>query len=214
MFCFKLIVTNMNKESGGYSDKHDLIVSAAQKRFGLYGMEKTTMQEIAADLGMTKGSLYYYFPDKEHLYLEVIKGEFDAFAATISGRLRNLSDPETMLVEYVNIRVSLFKSFLNLSRFKMEEVPGLKSFMQDFWNESLAREREIISMIFSYGLEKKFLVMDDPMDMSALFLDLLKGLRYISISHKQLFNMEQDELDKLGEKSVKFARIFMKGLRA
>jgi AcrR family transcriptional regulator len=204
----------MSKESGGYSDKQDQIVSAAQKRFGLYGVEKTTMQEIAMDLGMTKGSIYYYFPDKEHLYLEVVKREFNVFETAISSRLRDLSDPEMMLVEYVRVRASLFQSFLNLSRFKIEGVPGLKSFMQAFWNESLAKEREIISMIFSFGIEKKMLIMDDPVSMSLLFLDLLKGLRMISLRDKQLFYMEQPELEILVEKSVKFARIFFKGLKA
>lgn len=203
----------MNKEKISSSEKYEQIVMAAQKRFGLYGFEKTTMQEIAADLGMTKGSIYYYFPDKEHLYLDVIKKEFDEFAATISERLGKLADPEMMLVDYVSVRVSLFQSFLNLSRFKMEGVPGLKSFMQAFWNESLAKEHEIISMIFSFGIEKKMLTMDDPKSMSLLFLDLLKGLRMMSLRDKKLFYMEQQELDNLVEKSVKFARIFIRGLR-
>jgi hypothetical protein len=119
-----------------------------------------------------------------------------------------------MLVEYVRVRASLFQSFLNLSRFKMEGVPGLKSFMQAFWNESLAKEREIISMIFSFGIEKKMLIMDDPVSMALLFLDLLKGLRMMSLRDKRLFYMEQPELDNLVEKSVKFARVFLKGLKA
>jgi hypothetical protein len=50
--------------------------------------------------------------------------------------------------------------------------------------------------------------------MSLLFLDLLKGLRMMSLRDKQLFYMEPQELDQLVEKSVDFTRIFIKGLRA
>jgi AcrR family transcriptional regulator len=39
------------------------IIEAARKRFSHYGLTKTTMNEIAADIGMSKASLYYYFPD-------------------------------------------------------------------------------------------------------------------------------------------------------
>jgi AcrR family transcriptional regulator len=204
----------MSNEINGWSEKQEQIILAAQKRFGLYGMEKTSMQEIASDLGMTKGSIYYYFPDKEHLYLEVIKKEFNEFEKTILERIRDFTDPEEMMVEYVRVRVSLFQSFLNLSRFRLEGASGLKSVMQKFWIESTAKENKIISLIFSYGVEKKILKMEDPAEMSRLFLDVLKGLRMLSIRDKQFFYMEQNEIDQLVDKSVVFTGIFMHGLKA
>ena len=54
--------------SNDYTEKIDQIIESAQKRFGIFGLMKTTMREIAEDLNMSKGLLYYYFPDKEHLY--------------------------------------------------------------------------------------------------------------------------------------------------
>ncbi|RAJ10428.1 TetR family transcriptional regulator [Chitinophaga skermanii] len=54
--------------------KRQLILEAALKRFKRYGMAKTTMEEIAKDLEISKGSLYYYFPDKDHIYVAAIKG--------------------------------------------------------------------------------------------------------------------------------------------
>ncbi|HEY4784669.1 MAG TPA: helix-turn-helix domain-containing protein, partial [Bacteroidales bacterium] len=54
--------------SGENAEKLEVILKAAQKRFGLYGLEKTTMKEIASDMGMSKAALYYYFPDKEGLF--------------------------------------------------------------------------------------------------------------------------------------------------
>ena len=57
------------------TEKINLIVNAAQKRFGVFGLLKTTMQEIASDLCLSKGLLYYYFPGKEHLYKAVVEKE-------------------------------------------------------------------------------------------------------------------------------------------
>jgi AcrR family transcriptional regulator len=37
---------------GDNAEKLEAILMAAQKRFGIYGLEKTTMQDIAADLDM------------------------------------------------------------------------------------------------------------------------------------------------------------------
>ena len=68
--------------NGENEDKRNNILEIAQKRFGMYGLAKTTMQEIANDLGMSKGSLYYYFPDKERLYAAVLEKEQNVFFAT------------------------------------------------------------------------------------------------------------------------------------
>ena len=65
------------------------IIEAARKRFAHYGLTKTTMNEIAADIGMSKASLYYYFPDKENLFVAVIGQDFDEFVQTIDAVINN-----------------------------------------------------------------------------------------------------------------------------
>lgn len=40
------------------------ILSAADKRFRTFGFKKTTMAEIAQDLGMSTSNMYRYFPSK------------------------------------------------------------------------------------------------------------------------------------------------------
>ena len=56
----------MEKEEEG---KLEAILNAAQRMFGQYGLTKTTMTDIAKEVGMGKASLYYYFPTikKSHI---------------------------------------------------------------------------------------------------------------------------------------------------
>ena len=53
--------------------KRTMILEAALKRFKRFGLTKTTMEEIARDLEISKGSLYYYFSDKESIYVAVVE---------------------------------------------------------------------------------------------------------------------------------------------
>lgn len=48
------------------------IVEMALNRFSHYGFAKTTMNEIAEDLNITKANLYYYYQDKSALICDVI----------------------------------------------------------------------------------------------------------------------------------------------
>jgi AcrR family transcriptional regulator len=43
------------------------ILAAAARQFRARGLHATGMREIAAELGMTAGNLYYYFPSKQDL---------------------------------------------------------------------------------------------------------------------------------------------------
>ena len=68
---------------GDNLEKTNEILAAAQKRFGMYGLDKTSVSEIAADLNMSKGSIYYYFPDKDSLYMAVVEKEHTEFLETV-----------------------------------------------------------------------------------------------------------------------------------
>ncbi len=49
------------------SNIQEKIVEAAEERFRYYGYRKTTMVEIAADVGMSAANLYRYFSNKEDI---------------------------------------------------------------------------------------------------------------------------------------------------
>src|SRR5665648_72271 len=102
------------------SIKLQQITETAQKLFGLYGVEKTSMREIADDLNLSKASLYYYFPDKESLYKAVIEKEQDEFIIKIHEKIRSIKEPGLLLREYAVTRLSYFRTLLNLSRLRWE----------------------------------------------------------------------------------------------
>ncbi len=198
--------------SGENLDKLNIIIEAAQKRFGLYGLQKTSMREIASDLNMSKGSLYYYFPDKEYLYKAVVEKEQNEFIRMVKEKIQSVNDPSEMLEEYVKIKLDYFRTLLNLSRFSYDEFKGIKPFMSSNWQQFRKNETEIIKEILNSGVTKgKFFIanIDETTD---LFLDIIKGLRDSIISKKGLFYLELEEYETLVKKVETFAKIFLKGL--
>ncbi len=49
------------------------ILDAALRVFARFGYKKTTLDDIAAELSMTKSNLYLYAKNKEHLYEEAVR---------------------------------------------------------------------------------------------------------------------------------------------
>lgn len=67
--------------------KREAIVKAARQRLSQYGVRKTTMNEIAQDVGIAVGTLYLYFKNKNEILI----------AATEAYTQQHLIDTERIL---------------------------------------------------------------------------------------------------------------------
>jgi AcrR family transcriptional regulator len=204
---------NTDKHVSEKSDKVQMIIEASQRRFGLFGIEKTSMREIADDLKLSKASLYYYFPDKESLYKAVVEKEQTEFIEKISERIFSIHEPEQLLLEYANARLSYFRTLLNLSRLRLEAYSGLKPGFRETIQVFKEKEKEIIKKIFKKGISSGIFFISDTDQMATLFLDLLKGLRTTLINEKKTLFIEPEEYDLLLEKTLAFTNVFIKGLK-
>lgn len=190
-----------------------MIIEASQKRFGLYGVEKTSMREIASDLKLSKAFIYYYFPDKESLYKAVVEKEQDEFIEKISERILSIREPEELLLEYSKNRLSYFRTLLNLSRLRLEAYSGLKPGFRDSIRRFKEKEKEILKRIFEKGINKGIFFIGNTDETALLFLDLLKGLRIGVVNDKKTLFIEEEEFDLLLEKTIAFTNVFIKGLK-
>ena len=55
--------------------RREMILEAAKKRFQRFGYSKTTMEEIAVDAGISKGTIYLYFHNKEDIFTAIMSRE-------------------------------------------------------------------------------------------------------------------------------------------
>jgi AcrR family transcriptional regulator len=193
--------------------KQQIILEAAQKRFAVYGIEKTTMQDIADDLKMVKGSLYYYYPDKENLYKAVIKAEQSEFLRLVEIDLEGISDPVEALNKYMINRLSYFKKLVNLSRMRAEAFDEFRPLIAESIVEFKEKEKMIVKKILDNGNRLGEFAVKDTYETASLFLDLLRGLRRGLLEEKKLLFVDDDEFMILKEKAISFAEIFINGLK-
>ena len=58
---------NKNKRD----EKRDAIILGAYTQFRIYGYRKTSMEDIARELGISRASLYSYFENKDEIFRSV-----------------------------------------------------------------------------------------------------------------------------------------------
>lgn len=193
-------------------DKSELIIAAAQKRFGIYGIEKTSMREIANDLHMTKGALYYYFPGKEYIYKAVIEKEQNELLKKLEEDAKIVIDNKSHLKNYAVKRLSYFRTLLNLSRIRQESLAEIRPLIANLLNNFREKEKEIIVQILEKGNADREFNISDPESTAVLFLDLLRGLRSAVLNKKRTLMIDEKEYDLILKQTVAFTEIFINGL--
>jgi len=198
--------------SGDKRDKIDFIIGMAQNRFGLFGLEKTTMSEIASDAGMSKASLYYYFPDKVSLFHAVIKKEQEEFFRFLDETRSKLTSPGEMLRAYVQTRNEYFRTFINLSKLRLNAMRELRPMMVDLIETLKGKEMEYIRNIINLGKGTSFFRNLNATEVAAIFLESLQAIRRSSLGKIDPAGIEPADLSLMEAKMEVFLDIFIHGI--
>ncbi|MEP7117137.1 MAG: TetR/AcrR family transcriptional regulator [Acidobacteriota bacterium] len=98
------------------------LLAAARGVFGANGFEQATMDAIAEEAGVAKGTIYLYYPSKQSIY--------DATFAAGTAELTRLTDaqveaapnPRSAIAAFVQARVSYFQEFPDYFRMYVIEL--------------------------------------------------------------------------------------------
>jgi TetR/AcrR family transcriptional regulator len=194
--------------------KEKEIIEAARNRFAHYGFSKVTMEEIAADVGMGKASLYYYFPKKEDLFKSVIQQEQDLFVEEIENLIRQNLTATKKLEDYVSKRLEYFQQLINLATLNVHSLVDIKSMFKELFKSFENQELHLLQKIFDEGKDKNEFDKSITDKTTRIFLHLLQGLRLRTIKSINVNRIEKVNYDELREEMLDFIHIFSKGIKA
>ena len=78
-------------------DKKQIILEIATRLFSRYGYSKTSLDEVASEAQIAKGTVYYYFSNKEELFMNVVEVQVKEFVDTIRRKVREVEGFENKL---------------------------------------------------------------------------------------------------------------------
>jgi AcrR family transcriptional regulator len=88
------------------SSSRQLILDTARRLFQQHGYDATSLRQIAEAVGMTKAAVYYHYPAKENLLLELIRPMLDALGDLVTHLRSDDADGEE--VDVLALYLDLF----------------------------------------------------------------------------------------------------------
>ena len=157
------------------NNKQQLILDAARKRFLHFGYAKTSLDEIANDIGMGKATLYHYYKNKEDIFLNVVKQESSYLRKLLLKSLAKVKTPHDKLKVFLQTHFDFLSGRVNIGNLTKERwrtlQPILDKGLREFYNEQIVLLRGILSE----GIKDKSFRPIDPKQVSVLLLSMLRS---------------------------------------
>jgi len=130
------------------------IIEAALEVFGGCGLAKSRLQDIADRAGVSKGTIYLYFPNKEELFREMVRQTAVAAIENAEKTITRGTPTEQLCAAmrgYWNfVRSPVFSTIYRLVLGELHQFPDLAEFYAD---EVVSRGLRFLSAIIGRGVE-------------------------------------------------------------
>ncbi|HPA71263.1 MAG: TetR/AcrR family transcriptional regulator [Spirochaetes bacterium] len=127
------------------------ILKAAREVFARHGYRKTTIEDIAHRLGMVKSALYYYYPNKQELFIAVVEHEALLFFENIRGLLDAGSTVGEKLAIYARQSNKYHQDFNNLYNLTVDDIFQNYKGLVRIRNKFIGRNVDLVAELLETG---------------------------------------------------------------
>jgi AcrR family transcriptional regulator len=161
--------------------KRELILTTALNQFSLKGYYSTRIQDIAEAAEISQGLMYYYYPSKEAIYIDLVGDSIEKINET-ARYVREMNKTYGEKIMYA-LRI-LFKTIETSYRFRQTcRMIAQATYQEDISEDAqsqLDKKRDIayriMAEIFRKGQVEGSVVDGDSMELSILFWTSVNGL--------------------------------------
>ena len=176
----------------------ELILNEGWKLFQQKGYRGVTIDELCLNCGLSKPTVYYYFQDKENLFVQVLKYKLHGFHSVIE-------QPGTLATRLQRVAANILESFdheytmLLRDREHLKRPENLRGIRDAFRGELFGP----LAGLMQSGIQQGELEGDDPDLLTLVFLGIINNF----IGKQLEMKMDTAAL------SEKLTTYFLKGVR-
>jgi AcrR family transcriptional regulator len=163
----------------------DLILKTAKKLFAKNGLTETTMDEVAGDARIGKGTIYHYFKSKEQMYSHILDDDMANIRQELTAVLNSESEPDKKLRAYILGRMRSMLKFSSLYIMFKQDYIDYYGYIKKTYDKYLSFELESIKSCLKEGMEKSIFRVDDLEFTTYAIAQGIKGLEYYFASEKE-----------------------------
>ncbi|MGI8510938.1 MAG: TetR/AcrR family transcriptional regulator [Gemmatimonadaceae bacterium] len=188
------------------------ILQAALEVFGEHGLAGARLEDIAKRAGVSKGTIYLYFPNKEELFREMVRST--VVEAIVAGeRIPATDTARAQLTTFMRDYWGFVRSpaFAVIYRVVVSELHQFPDLVEFYVTEVMLRAQQLLARIIGRGIASGEFRSVDPM-VAARMLTSLFSTNAMWCSKRNFFPHMQDRSDE--QVFAELADFYLSALRA
>lgn len=184
--------------------KFDQVVEGARAVFMRDGFERANVDDIAAEAGVSKATLYSYFPDKRMLFVEVARQESHRQADEAEALIDLCAHPECVLPIAARRIIEFFASEFGRAVFRicMTDIDSFPDLGQQFYASGPAIIRDRLASYLTGAIGRGELVIEDVYLAADQFMALCKSDILSAVYLGAQHDMSEAHRDRVAEGAV------------
>jgi AcrR family transcriptional regulator len=188
------------------------IGKVAMKCFAKYGLDKTTLDDIAKEVGLNKASLYYYYKNKEDIFLEVAITEGKDYLRTLEAHVLEKETTEARIIFYLVERINYYKNVLNMNRVSAETLNRMLPRFFELFDAITKQEVQFLTMIIKEGIKKGELGKTNPGKLASSLINMNDAFKHHAEHKAILKNLDQIDYSQITVEMKLLVSLIFKGL--
>lgn len=163
------------------------IFKAAISTFSKNGFHKSTMDDIAENAGVAKGTLYYHFKSKDEILEFLIDEGLKILKKEVCDEINKLNNAIEKLRAVLIIQANFLYRNYEFITILLSQIWG-DGELQDKFRDKLYNYLKIIEDIIKEGIKEKLLIECNEKLVSSAFFGMISSILVFKLRNKEKFD--------------------------
>jgi AcrR family transcriptional regulator len=166
------------------------LLSAARSVFSRKGFHDATIDDVASEAGVAKGTVYLYFKSKQDIYLSALRDGIEMLIHEMRNEASSSSDAEAKLRKLIAAKISFFDKHRDFFRIFQSELGRLEKTMAEC-KDLYFQQAQIVEGVLKQGVREGVVRNKNTRKAAFAVTDLTRG-----VAIQRVFGWSRTRLDE------------------
>ena len=160
--------------------RRSALIAAARHVFGMHGFENATMEAVARQADVAKGTVYLYYNSKRAIYEAALRACLEELEAVMRKRVEAADTVQSAIAAFVASRVEYFQERQDFFRMYVDEIGSRvrapKRQRRNLCGAMIDRQARILEHLIATAVDRGEIRKVDPRATALAVFDMTRGL--------------------------------------
>ncbi len=194
--------------------RKEQILEAARLLFNRQGYHKTSVDDIAGAIGMTKSSLYYYFKNKEGLFFDAFRTEWKQQMKNLYETANNEEAPDKKIQTFNRESIRYYECVVVKNKIPVKVLVETRNLFRKFINEMNEERVAFFTRNLNEGIEQGIFKACDTHKIAHTIFTVKYAMQYDMLTGFLNAYPTEDDFKRMESEIMYALELILDGIRA